>query len=116
MPASIASTVEFALQELIACWDQSYEALARGDVDRVRALLEVADDHVVNAGNGAGDSPAAAQLRLAAATSRGRLEYGMRAGMSGVQDELAKHRVGSKVLRGYGNTTLGVGSNVSRDC
>lgn len=116
MTAISAGAVEFALQELIACWDQSYEALLRGDLDRVQALLEVADDHVATASHDVVDSPAAAQLRLAAATSRGRLEHGMRKGKQGVQDELAQTRVGAKVLRGYGNPALGLGNSVSRDC
>ena len=36
----------FALQELTACWDQGYEALVRGDLDQLTALLEIADGHV----------------------------------------------------------------------
>lgn len=116
MTATSAAAVEFALQELIACWDQGYEALARGDLERVHALLEIADDHVVTASSDVADSPAAAQLRMAAATSRGRLEHGMRKGKQSVQDELAQTRVGAKALRGYGNPTLGLGNSVSRDC
>ena len=109
-----ASPIAFALQELIACWDQGYEALARGDLDRVAALMDLADDHVVMAGDGRGDGPDEARLRNCAATSRGRLEHGMRAGLDGLRDEMARTRQGAKVLRGYGNPTLGLGSNVAR--
>ncbi len=116
MTTSTASPVAFALQELTACWNQGYEALVRGDLERVQSLLELADDHVTAAGNGRGDSAAEALLRSAAATARGRLEHGMRAGMAGVQDELARGRVGAKMLRGYADPTLGVGGNLSRDC
>lgn len=109
-----ASPVAFALQELIACWDQSYEALARGDLDRVAALMEVADDHVVVAGDGRCDGPDEARLRNSAASARGRLEHGMKVGLDGLRDELARTRQGAKVLRGYGNPTLALGSNVVR--
>ncbi len=110
-----AAPVAFALQELIACWDQGYEALTRGDLDRVQALLDVADDHVARAGDGRSDSPAEAKLRNDAASARGRLEHGMKAGLVGLQDELARTRRGAKALRGYGNPLLGLGGNVTRD-
>lgn len=113
--AATATPVAFALQELIACWDQGYEALVRGDLERVQALLDVADDHVARAGEGRSDSPAEAKLRGHAASARGRLEHGMKAGLTGLQDELARTRRGAKVLRGYGNATLGLGGNVTRD-
>ena len=44
MTTSTASPVAFALQELTACWNQGYEALVRGDLERVQSLLELADD------------------------------------------------------------------------
>ena len=95
------SPVAFALQELIACWDQGYEALAQGDLDRVAALLEVADDHLAGAVNGAPDSEVEARLRIEAMSAKGRLEHGMRSGLAGLQEELARSRQGAKVLQGY---------------
>jgi hypothetical protein len=91
----------FALQELIACWDQGYEALAQGDLDRVAALLEVADDHLAGAMTGGTDSEVEARLRIEAMSAKGRLEHGMRSGLAGLQEELARSRQGAKVLRGY---------------
>lgn len=92
----------FALQEATVCWNQGYEALARGDLDRVAALLDVADDHLRVIGDPAGDSPDEARCRREAAAARGRLEHGMRAGLQGIADELAAARHGNRVLRGYG--------------
>jgi hypothetical protein len=105
----------FALQELIACWNQGYEALARGELEHVQALLDVADDHVIAAGDGSGDSAAVAELRALAQSARGRLEHGMKAGLQGLQDELARARVGGKALRGYGNASRGIDERVARD-
>jgi len=113
--ATTALPVAFALQELIACWDQAYEALVRGDLDRVQSLLDVAGDHVARAGDGRTDSPGEARLRNDAASARGRLEHGMKAGLTGLQDELARTRRGARALRGYGNAARGVGDNVTRD-
>lgn len=112
--AAAVTTTAFALQEMIACWNQAYEALARGDLDRVAALLDVAEDHVAAAGDGHLDSTAEALLRQEATTAHGRLQHGMRAGLAGLQDELARARVGGKALRGYGNPAAGVGGNVTR--
>ena len=64
------SPVAFALQELIACWDQGYEALAQGDLDRVAALLEVADDHLAGTVNGAPDSEVAVPITFAPACAK----------------------------------------------
>jgi hypothetical protein len=100
-PTEPGSPVSFALQEVAVCWDQAYEALTRGDVDRVAALLDVAGEHVVAAGDGANDTPAEAALRREAQGAFGRLQGGMRAGLEGLQAELARSRQGAKVLRGY---------------
>jgi len=109
------SAKAFALHELIACWNQGYEALARGDLERVEALLDLAQDHVGTAGDGASDTAAEAALRNEATSAHGRLQHGMTAGLSGLRDELARARVGGKALRGYGNASLRVGGNVVRD-
>jgi hypothetical protein len=103
--AATPSARAFALQELIACWDQGYEALVRGEVDRAQALLDVAEDHVATAGDGHGDNAHEAALRTSAASSRGRLEHAIRAGLDGVQQELGRTRRGGRALRGYGSTT-----------
>jgi hypothetical protein len=104
----------FALQELVACWNQGYEALTRGDLDTVEALLDVAQDHLSTAGDGNADSPAEQALRSEAMSARGRLEHGMRAGLDGLRDELSRARRGAKALRGYGNATLGIGENLAK--
>lgn len=109
-----AEPVAFALQELIACWDQAYAALVQGDLDEVDALLEVADEHLGAAGDGRTDTPEAARLRATALGSRGRLEHGMRSGLAGLAEELARVRHGQKTLRGYGRTDVGVGDHVAR--
>lgn len=95
------AAIGFALEELAACWNQGYEALAQGDLPRVQALLDVADDHLPIAGNGEADTPDLAQLRTRALEARGRLEHGMRAGLVAMAEELAKTRLGAKVLKGY---------------
>lgn len=116
MSSSPAPTaVAFALQELIACWNQGYEALVRGDLDRVQALVDIADDHVPTAGDGTADSAAEAALRQEAILARGRLEHGMKAGLAGLQDELARVRRGGQVLRGYANPLGRIGESVTRD-
>ena len=106
--------VGFALQELIACWDQSYEALARGDLVQVEALLGVAQEHMAAAGNGSADSSDEARLRSDAATANGRLQHGLRVGMTSVQDELGRTRQGSKALRGYGTAAPGISSSLQK--
>src|SRR5689334_16204368 len=98
-PRDVALTpVAFALQELTACWNQGYEALARGDLERVAALLAIAADHVAAAGDGHADSAAEAALRAEATAAHGRLRHGVRAGLVGVEEELARVRVGGKAL------------------
>ena len=109
-----ASPVAFALQELIACWDQAYAALVQGDLDQVAALLDVADERLAAAGSGRTDSPDEAHLRATALGSRGRLEHGMSSGLAGLAEELARVRHGQKTLRGYGRTDVGVGDHVAR--
>ena len=103
-----------ALQELTACWNQGYEALARGDIDRVGALLDIAQDHVAATGDASDDSTAEAVLRREATASHLRLLHGIKAGLTGLQDELARTRVGGRALRGYGTPVPHVGGNVAR--
>ena len=105
----------FALQEAIACWDQGYEALARGDLDGVSDLLDIAEAHVANVRDAAADTPAETLLRDAARSSWGRLEHGMKAGLTALGDELAQARRGAKALRGYGDPTRGLGGNVEKN-
>ena len=105
----------FALQEAIACWDQSYEALTRGDLDGVTDLLAIADSHVANVGDAAKDSADEARLRDLARSSRGRLEHGMKAGLFALESELARARHGAKALRGYGDPSLRLGGNVEKN-
>ncbi|MCR9245001.1 MAG: hypothetical protein NXI31_08205 [bacterium] len=95
------SPTTFALQELIACWDQGYEALARGDLERVTALLTIADGQLRGLAAQDDDTPSESELRERAMTSRGRLEHGVRAGLQSVGQELGKVRQGSRALDGY---------------
>ena len=99
--AAMPSATAFALQELIACWDQGYEALARGDLDRVQALLDIADDHLRALPGHAADTATETALRAQAIAARGRLEDGMHSGLDGLQQELQRLRQGAKVLQGY---------------
>lgn len=115
-PAETTATPKaFALQELAACWNQAYEALVRGDLDRVTALLDVADEHVAAAGAGATDDAVEARLRATAMGAKGLLEHAMRAGLQGLRDELARARVGGKALRGYAQATPRGGDGLHRD-
>ena len=113
-PTATTSPRAFALQEAIACWDQGYEALTRGDLDGVRDLLDIAEAHLANVGAAATDSAEEARLRDLAGSSRGRLEHGMKAGLHALEQELARARQGAKALRGYGDPTLRLGGNVEK--
>lgn len=106
---SLPSPAAFALQEVIACWDQAYEALTRGDLDRVHELLDLVDERLPYLPPATADGPAEATLREQAQAARGRLEHGLRAGLDGIGGELAKARNGARVLKGYGapGRTLG---------
>lgn len=108
------SSVAFALRELIACWDQAYEAMTRGDLTQVTALLDHADPLLAAAGDGDADTPAEAKLRASAATAYGRLQHAMSAGLTGIRAELQQARRGAKAIRGYGNRERSVGSRVAR--
>lgn len=108
------SSATFALQEVVACWNQGYEALAQGDLERVSALLEIAEEHLANAGPGEADTAEEASLRDQARAARGRLEHGMKAGLDGIRAELAQTRRGAKALRGYGDASRRLGGNVEK--
>jgi hypothetical protein len=114
-PSEPATPTAFALQELTACWDQGCEALARGDLEKVAALMAIADGHLGGLPPARADSPAEQRLRHAAMAARGRLEHGMQAGLAGVRDELGKVRHGARALSGYRDPTRGVGSRVVHD-
>lgn len=115
MASSPTEPTDFALREIAACWNQAYEALARGDVDRASALMAIAGDHVGAAGDGRDDAPATASLRREALAAFGRLRHGLEAGLAGVGEELAKSRQGAKALRGYGSAAASPGSGWSRE-
>lgn len=110
------TSVGFALEELAACWSQAYEAIARGDLQCIDALLTQADIQVAAAGDGATDTPAEAELRKQAATAYGLLQHGMQTGLEGIRNELGQLRRGKKVLRGYGhNGNRGVGDRLEKE-
>ena len=112
--AAEPSPVEFALQELIASWDQAYEALCRGDLDGVGALLDLADAQLATAGDGCSDTEAEARLRVEASSARGRLLHGMHVGLDGLKQELARTRRGGKALRGYGGKGQSIGGKLTK--
>jgi hypothetical protein len=99
--AATPSPVAFALRELITCWDQGYEALTRGDLDRVGALLDIAADHLDGSVSDQPDTPEEASLRGEALSAKGRLEHGMHSGLTGLREELVRARQGAKALKGY---------------
>lgn len=108
------SPTAFNLRELIACWDQGYEALARGDLDRVEDLLGIADDHLRSLPDHGGDGPVETGLRAEAVAARGRLEHGMRAGLAGLQTELERTRQGARMLHGYRSGPAGLGGRFEK--
>ena len=108
---AVDSAVAFALQEVTACWDQGYEALARGDLERVAALLDVADGYLGKVGDPGRDGVEEARLRAEAVAARGRLEHGMRGGLEGLRDEIARVRQGARTLQGYRDPGRGIGGN-----
>jgi hypothetical protein len=107
--------VAFALLELRACWQQALAALEQGDVDAAGALLDVAQDHVAAAGDGARDTATEAQLRTDALAAHARLEHGVRVGIDGLAAELGRVRAGGKALRGYGRASLRIDGAIDRD-
>lgn len=108
------SAVAFALQELTVCWSQAYEAMTRGDLHAVAALLDRAGEQLAAAGDGRGDTAAEAGLRSRAASAHGRLQHAMRAGLDGLREEIGRARQGQKVLRGYGQSGLRVGDGLTK--
>lgn len=114
-PSEPLTPVAFALQEAATCWDQAYEALARGDIERADALLDIAGEHVAAAGDGTDDTPAEASVRQQAQGAFGRLQHGIRAGLEGLQAELARSRVGQKALRGYGDAAGALTQRVTKN-
>ncbi len=112
--AAVDSPVAFALQEVTACWDQAYEALVRGDLERVGALMDIAGEHLAKVGSPADDGPEEARCRNEAVAARGRLEHGMHTGLGGLQDELARVRKGARTLQGYKDAGRGLGGNFER--
>ncbi|MCA8976731.1 MAG: hypothetical protein KDC98_18560 [Planctomycetes bacterium] len=114
-PTSAASDPAFALQEITACWDQGYEALLRGDLDRVAALLTIVEGHLEHLDAADLDRPELAVLQRQADAARGRLAHGMKAGLDGLLGELKRARNGSRALNGYRDSTRSIGQRVVRD-
>tara|TARA_R110002072_G_scaffold174303_4_gene329479 strand:+ start:93032 stop:93421 length:390 start_codon:yes stop_codon:yes gene_type:complete len=99
--AATDSSVGFALQELIACWTQAHEAMARGDLQSVTTLLDQADAQMAAAGNGNNDTPGEATLRKRAVTSYGLLQHAMKSGLNALNKEIKHANHGKRALRGY---------------
>jgi hypothetical protein len=114
-PTEPESAVAFALQEVATCWNQAYEALTQGDVDRIAALMAIAGDHVAVAGDGSADSAAERALRQQAQAAFGRLQHGIAAGLDGLAAELQQSRQGAKALRGYAGIGGTPASRLDRD-
>lgn len=95
------SAIGFALQEVAACWNQAHEAMSRGDLQSVTALLDQADQLLPSVGDGNDDSPEEARWRQRAATTYGLLQHAMQAGLDGIRTELGHARRGAKALQGY---------------
>ncbi|MCA8949957.1 MAG: hypothetical protein KDE27_10675 [Planctomycetes bacterium] len=105
----------FLLQELTACWDQGYEALARGDVARAEALVAIADEQLAKLQPAERDTATEGELRRTADAARGRLEHGVRSGLAGLRDELRRVRQGGRALQGYKLAPAQLGDRVHRD-
>lgn len=113
-PASPESAA-YRLGELTACWDQAYEALTQGDLERVASLLDIAEEHLAGLPHASDDDSGAAAARQQAVAARGRLEHGMRVGLEGLGHELGRVRQGSKMLQGYRDSTRGLGLRFERN-
>lgn len=111
-PATSSDTA-FALRELNTCWAQAYEALTRGDLDRVTQLLNQADLQVATAGNGDHDDEVEAALRKQAMSTFALLRQAMQSGLTGLRDEIAHSRRGKKALRGYDHAARGAGRRLT---
>jgi len=114
-PADAAPDLAFALQEVTTCWDQGYEALTRGDLERVEALLAIADEHAAKFERADLGSRELAELHRKAQAARGRLEHAMKSGLTGLRAELRKVREGSRALSGYRHGAQDLGRRVERD-
>jgi len=108
------SSVAFALQELTVCWSQAYEAMTRGDLQGVAALLDQAEHQLEPAGDGSHDSEHESRLRNQAVSAYGRLQHAMKSGLTGLRDELGQTRRGAKAMRGYGGAVADLGTRVTR--
>lgn len=106
MPSSLPSTG--LLPQLTRAYDQAYEALAQGDVDRVQALVQRTGDLLAQL---AGKSIAADQ-RAEAAAAHGRLQGAMQKVKDATLEELAQVRHGQKVLHGYTQVRASLGQRL----
>ncbi|MBP8300225.1 MAG: hypothetical protein KA020_07690 [Planctomycetes bacterium] len=113
-PAS-PEAAAYRLGELTACWDQAYEALTQGDLERVTSLLDIAEEHLAGLPHASNDDPTMASQRQQAMAARGRLEHAMRVGLEGLGHELSRVRQGSKMLQGYRDPTRGLGVRFERN-
>lgn len=114
--AATESSVGFALQELIACWSQAHEAMTRGDLQTVTALLNQADEHLRTAGDGSADSAAEATQRQRAATAYNLLQHAMETGLTSLRKEIGHARRGKKALNGYSKAAGTTSSRLLKSC
>jgi len=114
--ATTESSVGFALQELIACWSQAHEAMTRGDLQSVTALLNQADEHLRAAGDGSSDTAAEATQRQRATTAYNLLQHAMETGLTGLRKEIGQTRRGKKALNGYSKAAGNTGSRLLKSC
>jgi hypothetical protein len=95
------SPTAFAMREVTTCWHQAYEALCRGDLDSVQALLDEVDLQLPATGDASTDGVDERTQRAAMQQAFGLLQSGMQTGLDGIAGELAQARRGGKALRGY---------------
>ncbi len=115
LPVDAPPDLAFVLQELATCWDQGYEALVRGDLERVEALLGIADDFTAKLAQADLGSRKLSELHRKAQAARGRLEHAMKSGLTGLREELRKTREGTRALSGYRHGAQELGRRVERD-
>lgn len=108
MPSSPPSTGTDLLGQLTRAYDQAYEALAQGDVERVQSLLLHTDQLL----NGFDAAAVAEPLRREALTALGRLQGAMQKVKDATREELAQVRHGARVLHGYAQSHQGLGQRL----
>lgn len=101
-----------ALRQVTQLYDQAYEALARGDLDRVTALLLQSETMLQEAQQATIDPVTHAR----AIEAHGRLHAAMQRLHGEMGGELAQVRQGQRALRGYSGHRGDIGRRVESRC